>query len=138
MSVIRKILAVDDEATNLHILEEHLTEAGYAVITAASGQEAITALEGAPDCALVLLDMMMPGMNGLDTLKMIKQNPATSFIPVIMQTASGERTHVTTAKNSGIYYYLLKPYDQKRLLNAVQKALHDSYGDPINAEGKPS
>ena len=85
-NVLKKILVVDDTPVNVKILVDLLTFKGYEISTAASGAEALAKIEAnAPD--LVLLDVMMPGMNGYEVCQKIRSNPATSILPVVMVTA---------------------------------------------------
>ena len=81
-----KILVVDDTPVNVKLLADLLAVKGYAVVTAASGVEALAAVEKEQP-ALVLLDVMMPGMSGYDVCRKIRQNAATAMLPVIMVTA---------------------------------------------------
>src|SRR5690349_2294536 len=82
------ILVVDDLVQNIKLMDAVLTPRGFTVHTAASGEEALTWLSSqVPD--LVLLDILMPGMDGYETCRRIRANPATSYLPVVMVTASG-------------------------------------------------
>src|SRR5512139_3440024 len=81
-----KILVVDDTPANVKLLSDLLTYKGYEVVTAASGAEALEKVEtGQPD--LVLLDILMPGMNGYEVCRTIRMNPATEILPVVMVTS---------------------------------------------------
>ena len=82
-----KILAVDDEAFNLDIIGEYLEEVGHEVIQAEDGSIAMNILAKNSDIDLIVLDRMMPNMDGMEVLKKVKQHPELRTIPVIMQTA---------------------------------------------------
>jgi CheY-like chemotaxis protein len=124
LSESRIILVVDDEETNLQILETYLTDAGYEVVTAENGAQAWDFIKLFGDgVALILLDRMMPVMNGIEFMKLLKGHRLYSDIPVIMQTAAALKEQVIECKNSGIYHYLRKPFEEERLLQLVAEAL---------------
>ena len=83
------VLVVDDLATNVRLLEAVLSPKGFRVATASSGEEALDVL-GSEHPDLVLLDIVMPGMDGYEVCRRIREDPGTAFLPVIMITASGE------------------------------------------------
>jgi CheY-like chemotaxis protein len=118
------ILVVDDEEANLQILETYLTEAGYEVVTAENGAEAwdFVKLFG-ERVSVILLDRMMPVMDGIEFMKLLKGHRLYSDIPVIMQTAAALKEQVIECKNSGIYHYLRKPFEEERVLQLVREAL---------------
>lgn len=116
------ILAVDDEPFNLDIIEQYLSEAGYRVTTAAGGQVALDALELHPDIDAVVLDRMMPGLNGMEVLSTIKSTPRWRDIPVVMQTAAGQKDQIAEGMRAGAFYYLVKPYEEAMLLAMVKAA----------------
>jgi adenylate cyclase len=124
------ILVVDDVADNVDILQMRLEAQGYAVATAADGVEALGKIrELLPD--LVLLDIMMPRMDGVETLKRLKADPSLPFIPVILVTAKADATDVVAGLESGGDDYLTKPVDHAALSARVRsmlriKALHDT------------
>ena len=118
-----RILIVDDEAFNLDLLEQELTDRGYAVERARDGAEAVRKVESArPD--LMLLDYMMPGMNGLDVLEAIRD--AESDVPVVMMTAHGSIEVAVQAMKLGAYDFILKPFEPDHVALAIQKALEHS------------
>ena len=85
-----QILVVDDLAQNVKLLEAVLSPRGYAVIAAASGEEALQRVnEQVPD--LVLLDVLMPGMDGYEVCRRLREDPATSYLPIVMVTAHGDQ-----------------------------------------------
>ncbi len=120
------VLAVDDKQTNLEILAGILKSEGYSVVTATDGVEAWSILEQrGEEFEAILLDRIMPNMNGLEVLERIKSHPSFQSIPVIMQTSAGAAHEVLEGIQAGAYYYLTKPYKKKILLGVVQAALRD-------------
>jgi adenylate cyclase len=125
-----RILAVDDVPTNLEILKVRLEAHGYEVVTAADGEEALArARELAPD--LVLLDIMMPKLDGISVLKQLKQEAGERFVPVILVTAKADTRDIVAGLEAGGDDYLTKPFEQAALLARVRsllrtKELHDT------------
>lgn len=112
-----RILVVDDQPTNVRLLVAILTPRGYAVRCASSGEEALTMIaESAPD--LVLLDIVMPGMDGYEVCRRIREQTDTAYLPVVMVTASGEQQKVM-ALEAGADDFLTKPINQSELLARV-------------------
>ncbi len=126
MAVRTKILAVDDEEFNLDIIKRHLVKAGYEAILAGDGLTALEKLEENPDTGAIVLDRMMPGMDGMEFLSRIKTNAQYQDIPVIMQTAAAGSEQVLQGIQAGVYYYLTKPYDDVLLLAILEAALRDA------------
>ena len=121
--VKQKILIVDDEEDVLEILKDNLELMNFDVITASNGKEAIIkARENMPD--LILLDIMMPEMDGHSTARRIKSNVITKHIPIIMITAKGEMEDIVRAGESGVADYILKPYDPMVLKEKINRVLH--------------
>lgn len=117
------VLVVDDEEINLGIMEEHLEWAGYLPILARTGEEALEVFHANADrIDIILLDRMMPGMDGLEVLKKIKEDKKHQYIPVIMQTAAASSFQVVEGIEAGAYYYLTKPYDKQTFLAIVNSA----------------
>ncbi len=114
------ILIVDDEKNYLLVLSAVLEEEGYEVLTTASSLEALE-IQKASDVDLVLTDMKMPGMDGIDVLEQIKTRDPE--LPVIMMTAHGSVDKAVEAMQKGAYSYILKPFDNERLTLYVQKAI---------------
>jgi CheY-like chemotaxis protein len=123
-----RILVVDDEALNLEILCEFLDgETSPAPHTADSGEAAWALLQDpGSDYQLILLDRMMPGLDGIGLLKRIKSDPRLSGIPVIMQTAANSAAQIREGLEAGAYYYLTKPYGRDDLLAIVHAAHADA------------
>lgn len=110
----RKILVVDDEIDNVVLLEKRLKATGYEVISAYDGDEAIDkAFNENPD--LILLDIMMPKKDGFEVLKILRDNPKTKNIPVIMLTAKAEVSDKVRGLETGAIDYVTKPFDFKEL-----------------------
>jgi class 3 adenylate cyclase len=123
------VLAVDDQPTNLRLLDAVLTPRGHRVLTAQSGAEAFALLE-TEDVDIVLLDIVMPEMDGHEVCRRIRSNPATEFLPVVMITASGSEQRLA-ALESGADDFVTKPFDQSELLARVKslariKRYHDT------------
>jgi adenylate cyclase len=124
------ILVVDDVADNVEILQLRLESQGYEVIAAADGEAALAAIrDQLPD--LVLLDIMMPKLDGIGAVKAMKADPSLPFIPVILVTARADAKDVVAGLEAGADDYLTKPVDQAALMARVRamlriKALHDT------------
>ena len=120
-----KILAVDDDRAMLELLQEFLSEAGYEVLMAESGEEAIKkAREENPD--IILLDIVMPGMDGLEVKEYLGKNFSTSRIPVIFLTARQETEDKIKGFDAGAYDYITKPVALKELLARIKSILQRS------------
>ena len=126
----KRILVVDDEPRVREMLEFRLRLFGYEVLTAANGNEALdVAASEKPD--LVLLDVMMPELDGFQVCSRLKQNEATRDIPVVMLTAKAEAKDVTRAFNSGAEDYVVKPYDPVVLQQKVVRNLNRTAGTSV-------
>lgn len=120
------LLVVDDEPLNLEIIAEYLDSSDYRLTLAGSGDEAWRLLDASPRAFdLILLDRMMPGMDGMTLLRKIKTDERTSHLPVIMQTAAAAPDQVSEGLAAGAYYYLTKPFEARTLLSIVRAALSD-------------
>lgn len=122
-----RILVADDEPMNLEIIGELLNAPHYTLDLMPDAESALARLnaeQGTYD--LIILDRMMPGMNGLDMLKQLKATPRFKHIPVIMQTAASAPDQVREGIEAGAYYYLTKPYDPKALQVIVNAILEDT------------
>ena len=118
------ILAVDDDVITLNILSDFLEDSGYEVVTAKDGQEALDILEADSDrFDAVVLDWIMPRMDGLSLLNTLNADMRFITLPVIMQTSVSDREHVSNAIGKGAYYYVTKPYEHTVLVKVVQAAL---------------
>lgn len=129
----KKILAVDDERHIVRLVEVNLQRAGYEVVTAYDGREALEKVKSEnPD--LVVLDVMMPYMDGFEVLKHLKAEPETAEIPVIMLTAKAQDADVFRGWQSGVDCYLTKPFNPMELLTFV-KRIFDSTQNSGGASG---
>jgi len=116
----KKILVVDDERQIVKLVEINLRKAGYDVICAYDGVEALEKVQSdRPD--MLVLDVMMPRMNGFDVLKKLQSNPDTEQIPVIMLTAKAQDADIFAGWQSGVSSYLTKPFNPRELLTFVQR-----------------
>lgn len=115
---INKILVVDDSPTERHVLVELLTRKGYQVLTAESGEEGIEkAKSEQPD--LVLMDVVMPGLNGYQATRTLTRDDATKHIPVIVCTSKGQKTDKIWGLRQGAQDYMVKPINPEELLAKI-------------------
>lgn len=120
------VLVVDDEPFNLEIIEEYLESEGYTLFSAEDGDDAWNQLESEPDkFDVVLLDRMMPKLDGMEVLARIKSHRKLKSTPVILQTAKASQENIIEGMNSGAYYYLTKPFDDEMLRSIVRTAIED-------------
>jgi adenylate cyclase len=130
MRVPPRILVADDQPMNVDILQTRLAVHGYELLTAADGEEALgVARAQLPD--LILLDIMMPKMDGLEVCRLLKGDAALPFMPIIMVTAKADTKDIVAGLEAGADEYLTKPVDQAALVARVKsmlriKALHDT------------
>lgn len=134
-----KILAVDDEKFNLDLLQAALKASNFEVICAEDGEMGLAKLNEFPDIKIILLDRIMPKMDGMQMMKVLKSTPRYKDIPVIMQTAAVESKQVMEGIQAGVYYYLTKPYNKDLLLSVVKRASQDAIAhsqlrDGLNAQ----
>ncbi len=121
-----KILVVDDEPNLRMILRENLEMEGYPVDEAEDGERAWALLRAAPkQYGAVLLDRMMPNLDGLGLLRRMKDDDRLRIIPVILQTALGQDAQILEGLQAGAFYYLVKPYDHQFMVSIVATALAD-------------
>src|SRR5215467_4612208 len=124
-----RILVVDDNPSNVDILRARLSTHGYEIVTAADGEEGLAAVrEHLPD--LILLDVMMPKLDGIEVCRRLRADASMPFIPVILVTAKSDPKDVVAALEAGGDEYLTKPVDHGSLVARVKsmlriKALHD-------------
>lgn len=115
---INKIMVVDDSPTERFFLEGLLSKQGYLVVTAENGEEAITkAKQEKPD--LILMDVVMPGLNGFQATRAISKDDETKHIPVIMCTTKGQETDKVWGMRQGAKDYIVKPVNQDELLKKI-------------------
>ena len=115
---IKKVLVVDDSPTERHFLGEFLTKNGFQVVMAENGEEAIQKSKlDMPD--LILMDVVMPGLNGFQATRAITKDEQTKHIPVIMCTTKGQETDKVWGMRQGASDYVIKPVDQTELLKKI-------------------
>lgn len=116
------ILVVDDSPTERHIFSEALSRAGFKVATASNGEEGVEAAHRLhPD--LILMDVVMPVLNGFQATRQLQRDPDTADIPVIMVTTKGQETDRTWGLRQGALDYLVKPVDADELVARIRVAL---------------
>ncbi len=120
------ILLIDDDPNNLEILVCYLEDAGYSSVTATQGLEGLEILQQHPNkFQAILLDRMMPEMNGIEFLGRVKSDPAFTKLPIIMQTAAASPQEIQEGIDAGSFYYLTKPFTEEVLLSIVKAAVRD-------------
>ena len=118
----KNIFVVEDEEDILDLIRHHLTKEGFVVATATNGLEAVKAIQRkAPD--LILLDLMLPGLDGLEVCRQLKKDPKTAGVPILMVTAKDEESDVVTGLELGADDYIVKPFRMKELIARVRAAL---------------
>jgi DNA-binding response OmpR family regulator len=122
MNTNGKILVADDEVFMLRLLEMTLKKGSFEVISCRDGREVLTlAATNLP--RLILLDIMMPGLDGLGALRQLKENPATKDIPVVVLSAKGHALTRVEAQSAGAALFLAKPFSPSQLLGEIQALL---------------
>jgi two-component system chemotaxis response regulator CheY len=117
----KKILVVDDSRTVRQQVGSILTEAGYEVVEASDGVEGVETIAATPDLSLVICDVNMPKLSGVDMLAQVKQDPKHAGLQVLMLTTEGQPALVARAKAAGARGWIVKPFKQDLLLAAVRK-----------------
>jgi CheY-like chemotaxis protein len=122
--VDKKVLVVDDDVRNIFALSSVLERRGMTVLTAGTGREAISTIEETPDVAIVLMDIMMPEMDGYETMQVIRQNALFRRLPIIALTAKAMKGDREKCLEAGASEYLAKPVNTEQLLSALRMWLH--------------
>jgi len=120
----RKVLVVDDDVRNIFAVSSVLERRGMTVLSAGTGREAIEKIESIPDLAIVLMDIMMPEMDGYETMQMIRQNPSLRRLPIIALTAKAMKGDRERCLEAGASEYLAKPVNTEQLLSVLRMWLH--------------
>ena len=115
---IKRILIVDDSPTERHVLNDLLTKAGFEVVTSDNGEDAIVkSKQVKPD--LILMDVVMPGLNGFQATRAISRDPDTRNIPIILCTSKSQETDKIWGLRQGARDYVVKPVDRDELLGKI-------------------
>jgi twitching motility two-component system response regulator PilH len=118
------ILIIDDSPTELHLFQNMLEKSGFETIVADSGEDGVRQAEvSRPDC--ILMDVVMPGMNGFQATRKLTQDPRTSSIPVIMITTKDQETDKIWGMRQGAVEYIVKPIGQKDLVAKINAVMAD-------------
>ncbi len=120
----KQVLVVDDDVRNIFALSSVLERRGMVVLAAGTGREAIELIEATPDLAIVLMDIMMPEMDGYETMQVIRQNPRFRRLPIIALTAKAMKGDREKCLEAGASEYLAKPVNTEQLLSALRMWLH--------------
>ena len=125
----RKILVVEDDPDQLEIISLSLKAAGFAIGTAANGTDALVKTRSiSPD--LIILDLMLPGLNGFDVCESLRRDPATASVPIIILTGMRTQFGRFAGLESGANDFLLKPFNPDQLVSKVEKLLNRFYPAP--------
>jgi len=118
------VLIIDDSPTELHLFQNMLENAGFDTLVADSGEEGIkAALASRPDC--ILMDVVMPGMNGFQATRRLTKDPMTASIPVIMITTKDQETDKIWGMRQGAVEYIVKPVAEKDLVAMINTVMAD-------------
>jgi CheY-like chemotaxis protein len=120
----KKVLVVDDDVRNIFALSSVLERRGMTVLTAGTGREAIATLDSTPDISIVLMDIMMPEMDGYETIQVIRQNSLSRRLPIIALTAKAMKGDREKCLEVGASEYLAKPVNTEQLLSSLRTWLH--------------
>ncbi len=116
------VLIIDDSPTELHLFQNILEKSGFETLLADSGEEGIRAAQSSsPDC--ILMDVVMPGMNGFQATRKLTKDPSTANIPVIMITTKDQETDKIWGMRQGAVEYLVKPVPSKDLVEKIKSVL---------------
>lgn len=129
------VLVVDDEPHIGRIIRTRLEQDGFVVHLAEHGQEALALLQQHPSVALVLLDLMMPGMSGIDVLRVLRSDVRWAGLPCIVLTAAGQDAQLREAEALGVAEIMTKPFSPRRLLSRVQA--YTTPGTDLSADVAP-
>jgi two-component system phosphate regulon response regulator PhoB len=128
-----RILIVDDEEDILELVRYNLNREGYQTVCAVTGEQALQIVQ-TDKVDLVLLDLMLPGINGLEVAKSIKRNPQKMSIPIIMLTARGEETDIVTGLELGADDYMTKPFSPKILMARIKAVFRKNSNQTVDTE----
>ena len=118
----KTIMTVDDSASIRQMVAFTLGQAGYQVVQAVDGKDALSKLQGCPVC-MVITDLNMPNMDGIELIKQVRSNSECRFIPIIMLTTESQSEKKTEGKEAGATGWIVKPFKPEQLLAVVKKVL---------------
>lgn len=127
----KSIFVVDDEEDILELICHHLTREGFQVTTATNGENAVKAIAQKPP-DLILLDLMLPGIDGLEVCRILKKEIKTADIPIIMLTAKGEESDIITGLELGADDYITKPFSMKVLIARIHATSRRKHKPPMD------
>lgn len=116
---VQKILVVDDSPTDLHLITGYLSNNGYTTMAVTSGEEALAKV-GLVRPDLILMDIVMPGMNGYEATRALRKNPDTASIPVMIISSKGQDTDKIWGMRQGAKDYLVKPISEQKLIQKIK------------------
>ena len=116
----KRALTVDDSKTMREMVSFTLKGAGYEVIEAEDGQHALTVLGGGP-VDVIVTDLNMPNMNGIELIKALRANPTYKYTPILMLTTEADDTKMTEGKSAGATGWIVKPFNPEKLIKVVEK-----------------
>jgi two-component system chemotaxis response regulator CheY len=119
----KKVLVVDDSATIRQQVSAALSAAGFEVLEAFDGEDGIAKIEGNPEIGLVILDVNMPRMNGLEMLEMVKAGGKNPALNVVMLTSEGQKSLVDRARKAGAKGWIVKPFKAEHVVATAKKLL---------------
>ncbi len=133
MTINRRVLVIDDDPMIRHIVESILSSEGYNVVVAEHGEQAAQIVDAEPrpvSFDLMICDVMMPGMNGIDFVNRMKIHADTQTIPIIMLTAESKSEDIMTGYEVGADYYITKPFTRQQLLYGISMVFDEAVEDP--------
>ena len=128
-----RILVVDDEPDILELVQYNLAREHYDVVCVESGEEALAQVYATPP-DLIVLDLMLPGVSGLEVCRTLKRHPRTAAIPVVILTARGEEADIVAGLELGADDYLTKPFSPRVLLARIRAVLRRQHTEPVAAD----
>lgn len=133
-----QILAVEDDRLELMFLEEQIKTLGHEIVKASNGEEALEVLKAkGRSVDVILMDRLMPVMDGLTAVRMVKKNPVWHHIPIIMVTGADSAEDIREGLDAGVFYYLTKPVDENVFRSVLSAAIRDArYNNVLNEELK--
>ena len=114
------VLVVDDSSTVRQQVATALKPAGFVILEAADGQEGLAAVDSNRDIAMVVCDVNMPNMNGLEMVEKVKSKPENKALPILMLTTEGQPSMIKRAKEAGAVGWIVKPFDANQLVQAAR------------------